>query len=930
MVPREQVFVGREAELAAVSSAIETARSGRPRIVWIEGEPGIGKTAFMRRAASGFEDVILLEASGEESETTLNQGVVLQLLAQAVPGTSWDALHGRIADPSRVSPFSVGAELLAALGSLQDRAPVVVTVDDAQWLDQPSAATLLFVLRRLHGDRVLVLIVSRVAGLDHLGTGWTRLLADAERVSRVPLSGLTAQEVSQLSESLGSGRLSLAASERLREHTRGHPLHVKALLSELSPDRLTSGESVLPAPRSFAVTVVARLSEVSVQAQNLAAAASVAGPHCQLSLAATVAGIDEPLAALEEALAADLLVLLPARIPEEIAFPHPLARAAVHDDLSPRRRRELHLGWARLLSGSAALAHRVAATPGVDDQLAADLRSCAETDIAAGRLSAGVEHLLAASRIASAEDARETALLRAVECLAQVGDTRATEMLDQVRACSDSALRSYTVAVVHAGAARLPEAREACLEVISRPDVARDRELEGIVKALLAIVCGLLRLGDEAVRWAEQALDVESLPPTARTRALQGLGVGLAMLGRGDEGIARLNRFVSSPSAPDPYEAELRTVRGNLKIWWGDPAGAASDLSVAIGWWREGVAFRAVPNAYCAMAEAEYRLGRWDSGVMHADLAVSFGEDNDRAWDLPYIHAVASYLYAARGDWEIASQHVEAARLAAESLPLAYCCFCAAIATAHLAWVRAEWASVLQAIGLLLNPLDRASAGMPPRTLRSMVGEALLFSGHLDQAAAVLDGLEQELATAPDSDPTHVDLHRLRGALAQARRRPEEAEAEFERGRTAAAYATAPLWAGLLELELGAFLRRQGSRRSAIRALTTARDLFTTLEAQPFRDRCEIELSGCGVRSADPGGENRYGLSPRENVVARLVASGKTNREVAGELYLSTKAIEYHLGNVFAKVGVSSRRELGTRLNSGRTGSAQVAGPSTV
>jgi tetratricopeptide (TPR) repeat protein len=433
-------------------------------------------------------------------------------------------------------------------------------------------------------------------------------------------------------------------------------------------------------------------------------------------------------------------------------------------------------------------------------------------------------------------------------------------MLDQVRACSDSALRSYTVAVVHAGAARLPEAREACLEVIARPDLARDRELEGIVKALLAIVCGLLRLGDEAVRWAEQALEVESLPPTARTRALQGLGVGLAMLGRGDEGIAKLNRFVSSPSVPDPYEAELRTVRGNLKIWWGDPAGAASDLTVAIGWWREGVAFRAVPNAYCAMAEAEYRLGRWDSGLMHADLAVSFGEDNDRAWDLPYIHAVASYLYAARGDWEIASQHVEAARLAAESLPLAYCCFCAAIATAHLAWVRGEWASVLQAIGLLLNPLDRASAGMPPRTLRSMIGEALLLSGHLDQAAAVLDGLEQELATAPDSDPTHVDLHRLRGALAQARRRPEEAEAEFERGRTAAAYPTATLWAGLLELELGAFLRRQGSRRSAIRALTTARDLFTTLEAQPFRDRCEIELSGCGVRSPDPGGENRYGL----------------------------------------------------------------------
>lgn len=191
----------------------------------------------------------------------------------------------------------------------------------------------------------------------------------------------------------------------------------------------------------------------------------------------------------------------------------------------------------------------------------------------------------------------------------------------------------------------------------------------------------------------------------------------------------------------------------------------------------------------------------------------------------------------------------------------------------------------------------------------------------------MLDGLQEELAAAPATDPTNVDLHRLRGALARAQRRPAEAEAAFERAREAAALVQAPLSVALLELEHGQFLRRNGSRRSAIRALSSARDVFATLRARPFSDRCEAELAGCGVRSPDRTGENRYGLSPREDVVARLVASGKTNREVAGELYLSTKAIEYHLGNVFAKVGVSSRRELAARLNAG---SAPAAGPATV
>ena len=154
-VALRSVFVGRQAELDILSSAMESARAARPQIVWIEGEPGIGKTAFMRRFLTTVEDVVILEASGEESETALDYGVVLQLVAKATPASSRTEREEQIAARSPASSFAVGADLLSLLGTVQDSAPVVIAVDDAHWIDAPSAGALLFALRRLHGDRVL-------------------------------------------------------------------------------------------------------------------------------------------------------------------------------------------------------------------------------------------------------------------------------------------------------------------------------------------------------------------------------------------------------------------------------------------------------------------------------------------------------------------------------------------------------------------------------------------------------------------------------------------------------------------------------------------------------------------------------------------------------------------------------------------------------
>src|SRR5437764_13010781 len=217
------VFVGREAELDLASSALDAARGSAPQIVSIEGEAGIGKTAFLHRLVGTAQDVVVLEASGDESEIALEYGVLRQLASRAAQAVGDQSLSDAADEWHSTSAFSAGARLLEILGSLQDEAPVVLAVDDAHWMDTSSASALLFALRRLYADRVLVLIAARPEGVERLGPSWQSFLSDPDRVQRVRLGGLTTHEVGQLSSSLGAGRLTLAAAERLREHTDGHP-----------------------------------------------------------------------------------------------------------------------------------------------------------------------------------------------------------------------------------------------------------------------------------------------------------------------------------------------------------------------------------------------------------------------------------------------------------------------------------------------------------------------------------------------------------------------------------------------------------------------------------------------------------------------------------------------------------------------------------
>lgn len=206
----DDVFVGRAAELALLADELERARAGEPRVVWVEGEAGVGKTTLIDRATAAARGIVALRADGDQAETHLPFGVLDQLLAGVVgarcPGPGDD-------------PASVGAELLGVLGTLQADGVVVLVVDDAPWADAASTRALVFAVRRLRHDRVLVLLGARP---DADGREpWERLIATGSAVRRLDLGGLAPGELSGLAAALGRPVGSAGAAQRLWEHTRG-------------------------------------------------------------------------------------------------------------------------------------------------------------------------------------------------------------------------------------------------------------------------------------------------------------------------------------------------------------------------------------------------------------------------------------------------------------------------------------------------------------------------------------------------------------------------------------------------------------------------------------------------------------------------------------------------------------------------------------
>lgn len=902
-MPTDDPFVRRADELAVLNAEMQRVRGGQPRLVWLTGEAAIGKTSLLRRFVGGLSGVRVLWAGGDENETDLAYGVINQLLPDLPASESGSGLAELRPD---TEPLTVGADLLSALGRLQSTGPVVVVIDDAQWADHRSAQALVFVARRLRSDQVLILLSSRSEPTDGRPL-WDRALAQSQLTRRLPLGGLTPEDLRRLSPGADGALLSAAASRRLHEHTGGHPMYARALLEELPAEALTEASDVLPAPHSMSFLVLVRLAKLSPAAQDLVLAAAVLGSRCALYDTVRVAEVADPVAALDEAVRAGLLINGPPGHPRDLAFPHVLVRAAIYADLPPAQHHALHRRAGEVLGGAASLNHRVAAAVGPDTELADELDAIARQELSQLNWPAAAEHFLAAADLSESAEQKGRRLARAVGAMIADGDvSRAARHERSVRAAPPNAARSRVLGQIALFTGRLSAARRE-LAAARQLDVSEGTHTPD--QAAGAAYLGLLSMIEGDVEQAvELCLDALLAGPPAEVAPLArfALMLSLAAQGRQQEFIGLIEAATNAGFLPASV-FERQALEGMLALWSGQERLAASNLSAVLRDAPPGLLVQGRLMFQTGLGEALYRVGDWDGAASQAALAISLAEDAGIQLGVGMTYAAASYVSAGRGLWELAESQVAVASSSAEMVPwwgsLAY----ASVARATLAQARGDYPAMHRALREFDDPAVRERVdGLGSPAWRALRTEALLGLGRLDAAEDQLRELQDRTSQAPGW--ATLESVRLEAWLAELRQEAQAAQQAYERGLKLAVELPSALSRARLETGYGRFLLAHGERRPALDLLRSAHEQLEQLRAAPFLAVCDALLQTAGLRLASKGAPLDF--THQELAVARLVAGGRTNSEVGRELFITSRTVAFHLSNIYAKAGIASRREL--------------------
>ncbi|MGD0700785.1 MAG: AAA family ATPase [Trebonia sp.] len=886
-------FVGRHGELRILGERLAAAEMGHPQVVYLEGDAGAGKSTLLSQFLGSLANAVTLQVAGDEAETLLSYGIVDQLRAgiPTEPGTD---------------PMAVGAGLLDLLDRLQAGGHVVVLViDDLQWADRPSARAVLFALRRLRADKVLAIVSSRVGGLAD--PGWARFAGGDSRVTRIRLGGLTADDLTELARALGLGVLSRRGAARLAAHTEGNALYCRALLDEFGIDRLSAAtDRGLPAPRELSAVILARVAALPGTARSFLAAASVLGQHSPISAIMTVARLPGAQDEMDAAVAAGLVTEGATAL--ELAFTHPLFRAAVYADLSSGVRRQLHGRAAEVTSGRPRLAHRAAASLGPDDALAGELEASARSTAAAGDAGAAAWALEQAAALSRTAQDRESRLLDAAAVLLNAADTTAAARV--LASCQDSSARRDALTGLLGVFSGSPTAEGRLLAAWRAHDPQSEREIGARAATSLTNWMVLSGRPDEALAWADRAVGATVPGSDLRAMARTAQAYALASAGLGPEGLAALGFLPAAGNEVSLAETDALIMRGMLEVYVDDLPGAIADLGVAAARLRTGLPATYPGPCLAHLSDAHFRRGDWDAALTHAQLATALAQDTDRPLDLARAHARSAQILACRGEWPAALGHVAAARAAAERSPQLVAVAAAALAGVSVASACGDLAGVLAAAEPVRATGLLGVGGRPGIfNWRGMEADALTGLGRLDEAANALGELADAIGV-PGLASAALTLARCQGNLAVASGQAARAEAAFGQGHLIAQAVAMPFEHALLSLDDGRRLRAAGNRPAAVAQLETAHRLFSGLGADPYLRACAAELAALEVIATTGSPAALAGLSRAELAVARLVATGLTNREVASQLYVSVKTVEYHLRNSYIKLDITSRQAL--------------------
>ncbi|MFF7336997.1 AAA family ATPase [Streptomyces sp. NPDC008163] len=892
---------GRSGETGALEALLTRLRRGEGAALVLTGPPGSGRTALLAHAVAAHRD--------------RGGGPVLHVVG--APDERWvpySGLHALrcAAGPAPGAPARVPRDgLLTLLRRLGGGRPLLVCVDDAHLWDPDSRAALAFAARRLGpGTPVAVLIAAGdeagLAGLPALRPG---------RLDDEAASGL-------LDRLTGADPTDPVVRDALLREAAGNPGLLTALTARLTPDQL-AGRAPLPHPLPGGDEVLAahadRVGHLPAATRTLLLVAAAAHAHEPEGTGADLALVRRAAAsAAVPPAASDLALHTPGgtagvlrRTGDRVHFAEPLMRRALLHRAPPDRRRAVHALLAGLLPpGYAALIQRACASPGPDAPLAAALEAAAAPPRPHADRATALAH---AAALTPDEAARSARWVAAAEEHRLAGDPgRARALLARAAAAPGHGPAHHTRGLLALADGPVPDAHEALLTaaaLLAPHDPGRARD------ALLGAAEAAWAAGD-ALGYLDA---LTRIPGDAADRDLAHYRDGMRAVLRGRIGAGHLLLRRCLDSGAREPGALLRAGAAGLVL--GDLDAACRAGTRALAAVRASGADALLPQVLEHLAYAELRAGRHARARAHALDGLRAARRTGRPNTAAHLHAVLALAASVEAGARECAAHAEAALAGAAPHGLVQAETLATWATARADLAAGRPAEAAARLDPLVRPGPRRGhfatrmLAVPCYVEASVpAGRAVRDGGAVAEAVA-----EFAVWATRTTDPqVPAQLARCRALLApdaEADGRYEEALAhhdraggDFEQART--------------RLLFGSWLRRRRRTREAREPLRDALVGFERCGAPVWAARASGELRAAGAAVEAPGpsgaGAPLAGLTPQQARIARCVAEGATNREVARRLSVSTRTVDHHLRNVFAALGVRSRTELAGLLGNGR------------
>jgi DNA-binding CsgD family transcriptional regulator len=903
-------LLDRQAERAAIDDVLRSVRDGFSAALVIRGSPGVGKTALLGYAAHSAPDMRVCSVTGIETDAGLAFAGLHELLVPVLPGVAelpdpqrhaLQAAFGMEAAPA-ADRFLVGLAALTLLARAAEEQPVLCLIDDRQWLDVDSGRVLAFVARRLYADQVGIVVAVTEPVPAHA----------IDPLRDVSVGGLPAEEASELLQSVARAPIDDRVVDQILTETERNPLALVQAGREFTAEEL-AGRAALPDPMPLGHRLTDRFRrlaarlEPSTQEFLLLAAAEAGGGRQVMWDAAQQEGIDADNASAE-AEAAGLIELSAG----SVRFRYPLIRSAVYYGAPDRDRRRMHL----LLSAACKDPDRRAwhlgeSATGPDEDVAAELELAASRAQARGGYTG-----------------RAALLRRSVELTPDNGQRPRRELM-----LADAELRSGDPGIAQDLVdAALPDLSDPTSRAVAEQLRGEILFAQGHVAdsaTVLAAAARLLTPDHSAAREAmAAAMRAAIWAGPIESRKISTAAAALPRPVRPEPRVCDLlldgftARFTAGFNAAiEPFRAALKVTRSNdpgrvtelrwcemcviaaLSIWDADSViditnrllrAARSQGALAV--LPEALALQATADCVTGrLADAEDRWTEMREIIAASRSATVVGLDSlSEGMALVYTGRIAE------------ARAVGAARIreSASRGQGGVADVGRAIVAMADVWAGDYGSAVDAAATVVQDDVPLVAEATLPELI-----EAAARSGRGSEAMSALGNLsERALAVGT---PEALGIRSRCAALLD---EGEGAEASYhqaishlERGRAAVELARA-------HLQYGEWLRRGKRKRDARRELRTAGDMLEAMGARGLAARAAAELRATGERARPRTPAATVDLTAQEGRVARLAAEGETNNQIAAELFISPRTVEYHLSKVFTKLGVSSRAQLARHM----------------